>query len=146
MFCRYHLAQLRRDRERFAAAGARIVAVGQGTASDRDSFVAAHGPYPFDVLCDPSRDAYKAYGLARGSLYNVALHPNVIAKGAEAFLAGERQGRTVGDGMQLGGTFLISPDGVVVFAHEHKQSSDFPSNDAVLAALINPGLGRPREP
>ena len=135
MFCRYHLAQLRRDHAKFDSAGARIVAVGQGTPSDRDDFLDAHGPYPFDVFCDPDRSAYHAYGLARGSVYNVALHPQVIAKGAEAFLAGERQGRTVGDGMQLGGTFAIGADGVIVFAHEHKQSSDSPPNDAVLAAL-----------
>lgn len=135
MFCRYHLAQLRRDHNRFSSAGARVVAVGQGTPSDRDEFLGAHGPYPFDVLCDPHREAYRAWGLARGSLYNVAMHPKVVAKGAEAFMAGERQGRTVGDGLQLGGTFMIGPTGVILFAHEHKQSSDFPPNDAVLAAL-----------
>lgn len=135
MFCRYHLAQLRRAREQFEARGAHIVAVGQGTLEDRDAFVSAHGPYPFPILCDPTRDSYAAYGLARGSLYNVAMHPKVLAKAAEAYAAGERQGRTVGDGMQLGGTFVIARDGVVIFAHEHKQSSDFPPNEKVLAAL-----------
>lgn len=135
MFCRYHLAQLRRAHEKFEAKGARIVAVGQGTPTDRDAFVDAHGPYPFPILCDPTRDTYRSYGLARGNLYNVVMHPNVIAKGAEAVLAGERQGRTIGDGMQLPGTFVISREGIVLFAHAGKQSSDFPSNEAVLAAL-----------
>lgn len=135
MFCRYHLTQLRRAHETFEAKDAHIVAVGQGTPSDRDAFVSSHGPYPFPILCDPTRDAYRAYGLARGSLYNVAMHPNVIAKAAEAYLAGERQGRTIGDGMQLAGTFVISSEGIVLFAHAGKQSSDFPSNESVLAAI-----------
>jgi peroxiredoxin len=135
VFCRYHLTQLRRAHEKFEAIPARIVAVGQGTPADRDSFVEAHGPYPFPVLCDPDRDAFRAYGLARGSLYNVAMHPNVLAKATEAYLAGERQGRTVGDGMQLPGSFVVSSEGIVLFAHAGKQSSDFPSIDAVLAAL-----------
>jgi peroxiredoxin len=126
---------LRRAHEKFEARNTRIVAVGQGTPSDRDDFLEAHGPYPFPVLCDPDRDAYRAYGLARGNLYNVGMHPKVIAKAAEAYGAGERQGRTVGDGMQLPGTFVISRDGVVLFAYAAKQSSDFPSIEAVLAAL-----------
>lgn len=135
MFCRYHLAQLRRAHQQFEAASANIVAIGQGTPDDRDAFVSAHGPYPFPILCDPTRDSYRAYGLARGSLYNVALHPKVLAKAAEAVAHGEVQGRTVGDGMQLAGTFVVSRAGVIVFAHAGKQSSDFPRNEAVLAAL-----------
>lgn len=129
------MAQLRQDHETFEAAGTKIVCIAQGTTDDRDAFLEAHGPYPFPIYADPNRDAYVAYGLARGSLAQVIFNPAVIMAGVEAFQEGHRVEAIVGDPFQLSGTFVVGTDGIVQFAYPGKLSSDFPSNTTVLDAL-----------
>lgn len=130
---------MRRDHQRFAERGAQVVCVGQGTPQERAEFVEQQGPFPFDMLCDPTRAAYVAYGLARGTLYQVIFSPAVLAKGLEAYQEGHRIGPVVGDPFQLPGTFVVGTDGIVRFSSPGGLSSDFPPNDAVLAALGTSG-------
>lgn len=113
----------------------RIVCISQGDADDRAAFLDVHGPYPFPFLADPGRDAYVAYGLARGTLAQVIFNPAVIAAGMAAWQEGHKIESIVGDPFQLPGTFIVGTDGLVRYAHAGKLSSDFPSNEEVLAAL-----------
>ncbi len=106
-----------------------------GDVEDRAAFLEANGPYPFPIYSDPSRDAYVAWGLARGTLGQIIFNPTIIAAGLAAFQEGHRTKAIVGDPFQLAGTFIIDTGGIVRFSHPGKQSSDFPPNDAVLVAL-----------
>jgi peroxiredoxin len=126
---------LRRDHRRFVERGGAVVCVSQGTLQERAEFVERHGPYPFEMLCDPTRAAYVAWGLARGTVWQVLFAPEVLAKGMEAYQEGHRIGPIVGDPFQLPGTFVVGTDGIVRFSHPGTLSSDFPPSEAVLAAL-----------
>lgn len=126
---------MRRDHEIFERKGVRVVCISQGDADDRAAFLEVHGPYPFPFLADPHRDAYVAYGLARGTLAQVIFNPSVIAAGLAAYQEGHKIESIVGDPFQLPGTFLVGTDGRVIYAHAGRLSSDFPSNDDVFAAI-----------
>jgi len=58
------------------------------------------------------------------------------------FIAGKQasnkgiSGNFAGDGMQLGGTFVLEKDGTVLFAHRQAHFSDHPKPDDVLAAAL----------
>lgn len=126
---------MRRDEQKFTEKGTRIVAIALGTPDERAEFLERFGPYPFPIFSDPGRDAYVAYGLARGTLAQVVFNPAVIQAGIAAFQEGHKIGPIHNDPYQLAGTFAVDTSGIVRFSHPGRLSSDFPPNDAVLAAL-----------
>ena len=91
-------------------------------------------PVPFETFADPERTAYRLYNLPRGSIRQVAYDPRVIAAGIAAAREGHIVGVPMGDGMQLPGSFVIK-DGIVVYAHRGKLSSDTAPIDELLNAL-----------
>ena len=125
--------QLHRDRERFAAVGAELAAIGMGTPKH-----AAHFRREYDVgftlLVDPDRRAYEAAGTKRATVSEL-FGPRVLARGARATVS-ERvfQGRRQGDVAQLGGVLVIAPDGAVVYAHMSESAGDVPPNEELLQA------------
>lgn len=107
--------------------------VGQGSPEDLSSFLEGRD-FPFEVLCDPDFSAYHAYGLVRGTLWQVVFAPEVIASGIAAYQEGHKIEPIVGDPMQLPGSFVVLA-GKVVFAHRGRLSSDLAPPEALLAAL-----------
>lgn len=89
---------------------------------------------PHIFLCDPDRILYREFGLQRASLAGL-VGPRVIARGFEAYRAGHRAGRVVGDGWQLGGTFVMRETGEVSAAFPAIDAGDYPSPDALRRAL-----------
>jgi len=90
---------------------------------------------PFPCLADPQRHGFKAFGLKRGSWWDVALNPAVLVRGAEAARKGHHIERAIGDVMQLPGTFIIDRAGVVRYARYARHSGDHPKTNELLAAL-----------
>ena len=113
--------------------GLRVVVVGQGTPEDLQAFLETR-PVPFETFVDPERAAYSLYNLPRGSMRQVAYDPRVIKAGVVAAAEGHFVGVPMGDGMQLPGSFVIS-DGIVVYAHRGKLSSDTAPIDELLSAI-----------
>jgi len=89
---------------------------------------------PFELLCDPSAEAYRGYGLVRGNAYQVAMAPQVVAAGIKAAAEGHFISATVGDAMQLPGSFVVV-DGRIVYAHRGRLSSDLAPIDDLLQAV-----------
>jgi peroxiredoxin len=117
--------------EEFREAGADIVAIFQYRAEPTFHFCRKRG-VPFDCLGDPEREAYHAVGLERGSAKEY-LGPQ-LAKGfvraaRKGAFAGNPQG---GDVAQRPATFVVSPEGTVLYAHYNKDSADHPSIDEML--------------
>jgi peroxiredoxin len=127
--------QLHRDRERFDAAGARLVVIGQGTPAHAQHFREQFDLEGLEVLVDPDRAAYKAAGAKVGSLSEL-LGPRSVLSGIKR-AASERmvQGRTQGHPAQLGGVLVIAPGGEVAWAHLAENAADNPPNDEVLEAV-----------
>jgi hypothetical protein len=124
---------LRERYDEFQKAGLPVLAVSMGTPLDLTEFLAEHD-LPFELLCDPSAEAYRAYGLVRGNAYQVAMAPQVVAAGIKAAAEGHFISATVGDAMQLPGSFVVV-DGRIVYAHRGRLSSDLAPIDDLLQAV-----------
>jgi peroxiredoxin len=116
------------------AAGGDVVAIFQYRADPTYHFCRKR-KVPFDCLGDPNRDGYHAVGLERGSAREY-IGPQ-LAKG---FLRAARHGAfggnpQGGDVAQRPGTFVVSPQGLVLYAHYNRDSADNPPIEAVLAAV-----------
>ncbi|MEK6235688.1 MAG: redoxin domain-containing protein [Planctomycetales bacterium] len=88
---------------------------------------------PFPLLADPQRQAYQAFGLQRGSAWNIA-GPVVWAAGLKSILR-HGGGMPVGDPFQLGGAFVIDRKGMIRHARRATTSADHPPNAELIAAL-----------
>ena len=119
--------------EEFRKAGADVVAVFQYRAEPTYNFCRKRG-VPFDCLGDPEREAYHAVGLERGSAKEY-VGPQLAKGFLRAARHGALPGRPVGDVAQRPGTFVVSPEGKVLYAHYHKDSSDNPPMSELLAAV-----------
>ena len=89
---------------------------------------------PYPVLVDLKREAYRGWGLRRSTVAGVWLDPRVWARYAALVLRGERMHRPTADTLQLGGDFVLGPDGIVVYARP-QQRDDRPPVGELLAAL-----------
>ena len=129
---------MNRDRDELAAAGARLVVVGQGTPMN-----AAHFRERFELdlelLVDTDRVGYKAAGTKVATVSEL-LSPRVVARGLRRSRdSGVFQGSIDGHPAQLGGLMLVMPGGDVPWVHLSDDASDYPPNaeaiEAVRAAL-----------
>ena len=85
------------------------------------------------MLSDPERDSYRLLGLRRNLLG--ITHPRMLLHGVRAARAGQRQVAVAGDGMQLGGVFVVGAQGEVRYGYQSKEAGDHPAIAEVLAAL-----------
>jgi dehydrogenase/reductase SDR family protein 12 len=122
-----------RDRiDEIRARGAELVIVGNGAPNFAAAF---REDYQLDcpLLVDPELRAYRAAGLRRGRVE--ALSPRVPWNALRALRSGSRQGAVEGDVWQLGGVFVIRPDGELAYRYTSREAGDHPPVDDILAAL-----------
>jgi peroxiredoxin len=120
--------------EEFRKAGADVVAIFQYRAEPTFNFCRKRD-VPFDCLGDPLREGYRAVGLDRGSpreYVGPQLAKGFLRAARQGALPGNPQG---GDVSQRPGTFVVSPEGKVLYAHYHKDSADNPPISEILGAL-----------
>ena len=126
--------QLHRDRDRFEAAGLRLVVIGQGTPAHALEFRARNHVDALTMLVDESRASYDAAG-AKVATVSELLGPRVVARGTVSGLRTRLpQTATRGHPAQLGGVLLVLPDGSVPYAHLAEDASDNAATDEILAA------------
>lgn len=133
-FCRAYSVELNRMRDRFTAAGARIVLVGQGTPEDAARF-RRHVRIGLPVLTDRDRVTYLWAGTKLATLDEL-IGPLVFGRG---LLRMARQGvfigRNTADEAQLGGSIVVTRNGRVSFSHISTDASDVASPAELLAAI-----------
>ena len=88
---------------------------------------------PFPLLLDPDRAVYRAYGLRR-DIWN-CWHPRMFWIYFKLMLKGRKLRGIQGDPYQLGGDFVIGPDGIVRLARPSRDPGDRPGVDELVAAL-----------
>ena len=130
---RDHLAEL-------TAAGAEIVVVTFAPPRLLRGYQARFAP-ELTVVSDESLDAYRAFGLRRGSLWSV-WGPKVIARYGRLLRAarngtGPTLGRPqlMGDPRQLGGDVVVDADGRVSYVFRSRGPNDRPDLAALVAAV-----------
>ena len=134
-FCRDHVRQLDRDRDRFDEAGVRLVLIGHGTCEQGADFLANLDAQELELLTDEDRAAYKAAGTKQATVGEL-VGPRMLVRGIKRSLASRtHQGRIIGNAAQLAGVLLVTPDGSIPYAHLSEDASDNPPNDEVLEAV-----------
>jgi hypothetical protein len=83
------------------------------------------------VYTDPALASHQIVGARSPMLPD----PRVLLRGAEAFARGHRQKGVLGPAAQLGGVFVITPEGKLAFRYVSKYAGDHPKPADVVAAL-----------
>lgn len=86
---------------------------------------------PFPLLLDRERRLYRAYGMERGTWWQI-YGPGTIAKYIALMMRGRMPGKPGEDWRQLGGDVLISPEGIIRMHHVSRNPHDRPSVAAIL--------------
>lgn len=116
-FCREVLAELEKRRSEIEARGARIVLVHMiPDDNTAEMFFARWRLHDVPRISDPQQKVYKAFGLARGTLWQV-LGLGVWWPGAKAILTGHLPGMPQGDIFQLPGAFVVREGKIVKEFH-----------------------------
>ncbi len=124
--------------EEFRKAGAEVVAIFQYRAEPTANFCRRRGVDHITCLGDPERQAYHAVGLERWGPKEV-VGPQLAKGFLRAARHGAFPGVPKGDTAQRPGTFVVSPEGKVVYAHYHKDSADNPPVEDLLTAVRGAG-------
>ncbi len=138
-FCKDHVSQLIPAVPAIHEAGAELVIVGSGNPS-MAGFFAEDYHVTTPLFTDPTRDVYRAFGAKRptwAALFNPRLYWNAL----QVHRRGHRVGKVQGDLAQLGGVFIVLPNGDMPFAYRSTVAGDLPSIPRVLAELKS-ALGR----
>ena len=118
------------------ALGARVVAVGTGSAEQARHLM--EGGTPFPCLVDADRRLYHALGLGRIG-WTTFVNPATYLNYWRAWRRGTRQGTVTGDPHQLSGVALLDGEGRLSWRHVARTIGDYPPLPAVLAALRRVG-------
>jgi len=137
IFCKEQVSKLREIVSDIHAFGAELVIVGSGSPQ-MAGFFAEDYSITTPVLTDPQRSVYQALEVRRPPRL-AFIDPRVFARGLRALLRGHRQHSDQmserGDETQLGGVFIVRPDGTLAWASRSAFAGDHPTNAAILSAL-----------
>lgn len=132
-FCKDHVSQLVPAVPAIHEAGAELVIVGSGNPS-MAGFFAEDYHVTTPLFTDPSREVYQAFGAKRPT-WAALLNPRLYWNGLRVALRGHWPGRPQGDLAQLGGVFIIMPNGDLPFAYRSSVAGDLPSIPRLLTEL-----------
>lgn len=93
---------------------------------------------PYPVLADEDRTTYRAYGLARGPWWRV-WGWGTVREYARLLRRGDRLRRPTEDTLQLGGDFVVGPDGRLAYVYRSSGPADRPSVDDLITAVRRSG-------
>jgi len=111
--------------------GVGLVAVGSGNPLMAKSFQQEF-EFSGDIYVDQKREIYKALGCNRGLKY--AINGKALRAMQSAMSEGFSQGKTAGDSLQLGGTFVISKQNGILFQHLEQFAGDHVDTVELMAA------------
>jgi hypothetical protein len=134
VFCREALSDLSESRQAIEATGTRIVVVHLGCEKSVEFILRRYGLSGLDQIYDEDRALYRAFGLKRGSWWQVA-GPRVCLRGLFAVLR-HRMGGAGGDVRQMPGMFLLNRC-EVVRSFRHSSASDRPLYEAFVREGLN---------
>jgi hypothetical protein len=114
------------------ALGARVIAVGTGSAAQARHLMDTGTPFP--CLVDADMRLYRALDLRRVG-WSTVLDPATYLNYWRAWRRGARQGDVTGDPRQLSGVALLDAGGRLRWCHVSRTIGDYPPLPDVLAAL-----------
>lgn len=121
-----------------ASAAAALFVVHDEPPLIRDQLLAGIRDLPFPVLVDRERDAYDRWGLGRAPWWRVWLDPKVWKEYAQQLTSGERIRGAGVDTLQLGGDFVVAPDGTIAYSRPQHRD-DHPPVGELLSVVEQVG-------
>jgi len=128
-----------RDRLEEMGSSTKVVLIMFVDPDTLEGYQTKHG-LPFAVLSDPDRAVYRAYGLGRGSVFRIW-----GVKSARRYLQIMRVSGVKNlavpteDSLQLGGDFVVGPDGSLVYGFWGEGPDDRPTVDELVEVLTASG-------
>ncbi len=123
-----------RQRQNDLAARDAVVLVVSFDAARRVEGYCRRHQLPFHCLVDEARDAYRAYGLTRGS-WRQTLTLRALAPYVRRFFSGRAVRAAAGqDIRQRGGDFVVGRDGRLTLVYVSDDPADRPDVDSIVAA------------
>ena len=145
MSCRAHLVKVVEQWPRIERRGGAAVCVVHDEPRLVRSGLLRDLEPPFPVLLDAERNAYRRWGLGRASFAATYLAPGVwmeyIRVAVGEFHGIARPGRDI---RQLGGDFVVAPDGSFALSRPQSGPSDRPPVGELLRAMADSADPRPR--
>ncbi len=135
IFCRQQVSGICGYRREVESAGASFVFVGSGTPLMAQAFQEEYCPES-RVFVDPELEAFRAFGLRRGTWTN--LNIRTALRALRAYGDGHRQVEVQGDPWQQGGVFVIDSTGRVRYSYVSRFAGDHPDPLVVVDALAQP--------
>jgi hypothetical protein len=122
-FCREAVADVGRAAEPIEAAGLKPVIVHMGSVEDGRKLLRWAGRDDIDMISDPDRRLFRAFELKLGNLWQLA-GPQVAWRALfDNTLFRFGFGKMVGNGMQLGGAFVLD-QGRIVHSYRCRSAAD----------------------
>jgi hypothetical protein len=88
----------------------------------------------YPVLADETRAVYRAYGLGRGPWWRIWSLRTLRAY-ARLLRSGRRLSRATEDTRQLGGDFVLDPNGVLAYVYRSSRPDDRPPVHELITAV-----------
>ena len=126
--CSTHIAQLRHNAGRIAAAGIHEVLFFHSSQEDVALF---HADLPFDAIGDREKRYYRKLGIERSWAY--AMNPQAIWAALKGMLSTKFNLAMTGGPLGLPADFLVSPDGRIKAVRYGRHAYDQWSVDELLA-------------
>ena len=127
------MSQLRQKHGEIEAQGAAVLAV-SFEPRDRLFQLSRQLQLPFPLLSDPERDSYRAYCLQRGYLRQI-FSPQTVLAYVKLLAQGRMYYFRRSDLRQLGGDFIIDPEGVIQYQYLSAAPHDRPSVDELISRI-----------
>lgn len=90
---------------------------------------------PFPLLLDRSKRCYARWGMGRTNVFGAMLSPSLNWRYLRLLLRGERFLGVAPDMLQLGGDFVVDPEGRIAFAHTMRNAGDRAHVSELIQAL-----------
>ena len=118
------------------ASGTQVAFVHMGEETQAAPFFGGYGLGDVARISDPAARLYRAFGLERGGLMQIA-GPAVWLRGAAALARGHMVGALIGDTLQMPGVFLVQ-DGEILKTFRHEYTSDVPDYVTLASCPLPP--------
>jgi hypothetical protein len=133
--CPFAEATLRALRDRAAGSGVKWLAVSHAPADATQRWLhGIGGAGGVEVVSDPSRESYAAWGLGQTSLGHF-LGRRSLGAAASLARSGIRNSHPTGTRWQSAGTFALDAEAVVRWRHLPRHAGELPDLGAAVAAI-----------
>jgi len=126
------VAQLCQYQAEFERLNSRVLIVTFGTLPAAQAWL-EETCAPFQLILDPERTVYDAYGLERS--LRRSWHLRTIWRYVQLLASGRQWRGIQGDSAQLGGDFIVDAEGIIRLAYRSHDPTDRPAVESLLRLL-----------